>query len=64
MIGIGVVFLLKRLADTDKYREVKLFVITFILSVVTIVLFIGYGLSFADPPRTECPDNHYCLTEI
>ena len=64
MIGIGVLFLLKRLADIDKLLELRLWVITFILTVAVIILFIGYGLSLADSPNIECPEDHYCQTEM
>ncbi len=64
MIGTGVVFLLKRLADMDKYYEVRLFVITLILSLAAIIIFIGFGLSFVDPVSAECPEYHYCQTEM
>ena len=64
MIGIGVLFLLKRLADIDKQFELRLWVITFILTVAVIILFIGHGLGLADSPNVECPENHYCQTEM
>jgi len=64
MSGIGVLLLLKRLADIDKLLELRLWVITFILTVAVIILFIGYGLGLADWSNVECPDNHYCQTEM
>ena len=64
MIGIGVLLLLKRLADIDKQFELRLWVITFILTVAVIILFIGYGVGLADSPNVECPEDHYCQTEM
>jgi hypothetical protein len=64
MIALGVIFLLKRLADMDKHYELRLFVLTFILTLTVIVLFIGYGLSLADSYYAECPVDHYCQTEF
>jgi len=64
MIGMGVLLLLKRLADIDKQFELRLWVITFILTVAVIILFIGYGVGLADSPNVECPEDHYCQTEM
>ena len=64
MIGMGVLLLLKRLADIDKQFELRLWVITFILTLAVIILFIGYGLGLADSPNVDCPENHYCQTEM
>ena len=64
MAGLTVIFLLKRLADMDRFHEFRLFVITLILSLTAIIFFIGYGLSFADRPNFECPKDHYCQTEM
>ena len=64
MIGIGAILLFKRLADLDKHYEPRLFVITLILSLAVTIFFIGYGLSFADSPNVECPENHFCQTEM
>ena len=64
MIGIGVILLFKRLTDLDKHYAPRLFVITLILSLAVTIFFIGYGLSFADSPNVECPENHFCQTEM
>jgi len=64
IIGMGVLLLLKRLADIDKQFELRLWVITFILTVAVIILFIGYGVGLADSPNVECPEDHYCQTEM
>ena len=63
-IGLAVLFLLKRLADMDRHHEVRLFVITLILSLTALIFFIGYGLSLADSPNFECPKDYYCQTEM
>ena len=64
MIGTSVVLAIKRLGEMDKYFEVRLFAITFVLSLAAILIFIGYGLSLFEADEIEYPDNHYCLTEI
>lgn len=64
MIGIGAVLLFKRLADLDKHYEPRLFVITLILSLAVTIFFIGYGFSFADYVNTDCPEDHFCQTEM
>jgi len=64
MNGIGAILLFKRLADIDKNYEFRLFVITLILSLAVTIFFIGYGLGFADSVNTDCPENHYCQTEM
>jgi len=64
MIGIGVLLLLKRLADIDEHYERRLWVVTFIVSLAVITLFIGYGLSLADSPNADCPKDFYCGTEM
>ena len=64
MIGIGVLFLLKRLADVDKQFELRLWVITFIMTLAVITLFIGYAVSLTDSPSDDCPKDHYCQSEM
>jgi hypothetical protein len=64
MIGAGAILLFKQLADIDRSYEFKLFVITLILSLAVTLFFIGYGLILADWNNVECPDNHYCHTEM
>ena len=64
MIGIGILFLFKRLADIDKPRERKLWVITFITTIATVILLIGHGLSLAESYNGPCCDDHFCQTEM
>lgn len=65
MIGLGVIFLLKRLADMDRYVEFRLFLVTLILSLAVSLLFIGYAFSLADwYYKPDCQENHYCQNEF
>ena len=64
MIGIGVLFLFKRLADIDKQFELRLWVVTFIMTITVVVFFIGYAVSFADVPYVQCTPDYYCQTEL
>jgi len=61
---IGVILVIKRLADMDKYYEVRLIVISLILSGIAILFFIGYGLGAAGRFNTNCTEGHYCMTEM
>jgi hypothetical protein len=65
MIGLGVIFLFKRLADMDRNFEFRLFLVTLVISLTVSLLFIGYGFSLADSHyKPDCPENYYCGTEF
>lgn len=64
MIGIGVLFLFKQLADIDKQFELRLWVVTFIMTITVVILFIGYAVGLADATNVECPPEYYCQTEL
>ena len=48
ILTIGGVLLLKRVAEMDRYHDLRVVTLTVILSLIVIVLFLAYGF-----PRVE-----------
>ena len=63
---IGAVLLLKKTADMERYHGLRVIVLTSILSLIAILLFLGYGLKQSGLIYApDCVDEqHFCLTEI
>jgi len=61
----GALVCLKRIAEMDRYHELRVLVLTTILSIVVILFFLGYGLTFVNP-LCDCvsEDGHFCQTEM
>jgi hypothetical protein len=61
----GFVLCLKRVADMERYHYVRVVVLTVILSVMALILFQGFSMTFFYFPPPPCPDDgHFCLTEM
>lgn len=63
MLSLGAILLLKKIAEMEKYHVLRVAVLTVILSLVIFGV-VGNGLSVNDSDRVDCPDNHYCQTEM
>lgn len=63
---IGAVLLLKKIADMERYHELRVIVLTSILSFIAILLFLGYGLTQSGSIYApDCVDErHFCQTEM
>lgn len=44
VISIGVILLLKKIADMDRYHWARVVILTLILSWIVILLFVAYGI--------------------
>ena len=66
IIICGALVCLKRIADMDRYHELRVLVLTALLSAVAILFFLGYGLTLGNPVLYDCvsEDGHFCQTEM
>jgi hypothetical protein len=62
----GALVCLKKIAEMDRYHELRVLVLTAILSAVAILFFLGYGLTLGNPVFYDCAsqDGHFCQTEM
>lgn len=63
MLSLGAILLLKKVAEMEKYHALRVGVLTVILCLVIFGL-VGNGLSVSNSDPVDCPDNHYCQTEM
>ena len=60
----GLLLCFKRVAEMERYHLVRVVLLTSILSIVLILLFFRYSLSF-DPAELNSGDNdHFTCTEM
>ncbi len=58
---LGLVLLLKRVADMERYHAMRVAVLTTILSCVAIYFFLVYGMSLGNLSHCDYIDfEHYC----
>ena len=55
----GAFLLFKRVAEMDRYHNLRVFVLVTILSFFVIVFFLAYGLTMGNPHR-----NYNCVIEF
>jgi dolichyl-phosphate-mannose--protein O-mannosyl transferase len=62
----GVVLLLKKAAEMERYHNLRVIVLTAILSWIVICFFVAYGLTLGNPIEPyDCVDEqHFCMTEM
>ena len=61
----GTLLCLKRVAEMERYHNLRVLVLTAILSYVVILFFVGYVLAPCNPPLVDCVDDgHFCLSEM
>lgn len=59
LLLIGFVLLLKRLADMDRYHNLRVVVLTTILSCIVIYFFFEYGFTLGNPMEySDCITFH------
>ena len=61
LIGIG--FLLKKVADMDRYHEIRVCLITVALSTIVIVLFVVYCFPRTPTCMPTICENGICLAD-
>jgi hypothetical protein len=54
VVSIGVLFLLKRVAEMDRFHKVRVVVLTLILSWFAVMFCFGYGLELGSSGLSNC----------
>lgn len=63
LFAVGVVCVLKRVADMESYHELRVFVLTTLLSVVAFIALMVFAFSYEDRPGPYCyPDGVSCFS--
>jgi uncharacterized membrane protein YesL len=61
----GGILCLKRVAQMERYHNLRVVVLTTILSFIVFFFFLAYGVTFGDPIYYDCPSpEHFCMTEM
>ena len=62
----GALLCFKRVAQMERYHDLRVVILTTILSFIVFFFFLAYCLSFANPfYYNECPSpQHFCMTEM
>jgi hypothetical protein len=66
----GALVCLKRIAEMQRYHELRVVILTSILSVFVILFFIGFGLTFGNPgcnppiQMNQAGADHFTCTEM
>ena len=63
MLSLGAILLLKKVADMEKFYVLRVAVLTVMLTWVIFTL-VGHGLGLDHSDPVDCPDNHFCQTEM
>jgi hypothetical protein len=50
----GTLLCLKRVAEMERYHDLRVVVLTTILSSFVILFFLGYGFTLGNPPLDDC----------
>jgi hypothetical protein len=63
---VGAVLLLKKIADVERYHDLRVILLTSILSFIAILFFLVYGLTQSGSIYApDCVDEqHFCHTEM
>ena len=54
LLFVGALLLLKKVANMDRYHNLRVFVLITILSFLVIVFFLEYGFTMGYPRLSEC----------
>lgn len=57
MLIFGILWMLKKVADMERYHTVRVIVLTVLLSYFVVLFFVGYVLGLRDPNCCDCVIN-------
>jgi hypothetical protein len=60
----GAVFLLKKVAEMDRYHDLRVWALTLLLSCIVIYFFLIYGLTAGRVPLDDCVDFSVSATVV
>ena len=61
----GALLCFKRVAEMERYHDLRVVILTTIFSFIVFVFFLAFGLSLGDPIYYDCPSaEHFCMTEV
>ena len=62
---VGGLLLLKKIVDMERFHELRVALLTTLLSIIAIAIFMTSCLSLVIPTPSDCPkdENVYCQTE-
>ncbi len=64
----GALLCFKRVAEMERYHDLRVVILTTILSAVVILFFVAVGFTFGNPHYfyyDDCPSpEHFCYTEM
>ena len=63
MLALGLILVLKKVAEMERYHELRVGVLTTLLSVILLVSWAAFAYSFEDHWEGESGD-HFTLTEM
>lgn len=63
MLAAGLICVLKKVAEMERYHELRVGMLTTLLSVVLLVSWVAFVYSFEDRRESE-PGDHFTLTEM
>ena len=58
---IGVVILVKKLAEMDRYFELRVLILTLLFGCFVLYFYFTYSV---DPAYYDCVPEHFCMTEV
>jgi len=64
VIFFGVLYSLKRVAQMERYHELRVIILTVIFGVIVFFFIMGLGESFDDHTQYDCPPEYFCQTEM
>lgn len=65
LVFVGLLLLVRKVAEMDRYHYVRVVFLTAILSCIVIFLFLVYGFTFGRGIEVPvCPPEQFCLTEM
>ena len=59
---IGVILLAKKLAQMDRYQDLRVLILTVLFS--SFVLYFLVTSGFIEPIYSDCTPEHFCMTEM
>ena len=63
MLALGLIWLLKKVAETELYHELGVVLLTTVFSLVMLFSWMAFVNSFEDPWESSSED-HFTLTEM
>lgn len=67
-LAVGALWVIKKFIDLDRFHELKVLVLTMVLSCFVVYFFVVYGFTFGDPDRYAVHDcqpgpDQFCIAE-